>query len=132
MIDLDCNLGGGGGGGGEEGWGERARFTFLLTAIWKFLTVVYRTAIDPQLVKQRPWYVLCCLWDDAYKSSPCGGSGFPLSLSEWSFTICLTPYKAKKQTKTNPCPKIALHLFFILFFIFKFPARKRAVTFAIV
>ena len=26
------------------------------------------------------------------KSSPCGGSGFPLSLSEWSFTICQTPY----------------------------------------
>ena len=26
------------------------------------------------------------------KSSPCGDSGFPLSLSEWSFTICLTPY----------------------------------------
>ena len=23
------------------------------------------------------------------KSSPCGGSGLPLSLSEWSFTICL-------------------------------------------
>ena len=22
------------------------------------------------------------------KSNPCGGSGFPLSLSEWSFTIC--------------------------------------------
>ena len=26
------------------------------------------------------------------KSSPCGGSGFLLSLCEWSFTICLTPY----------------------------------------
>ena len=26
------------------------------------------------------------------KSSLCGGSGFPFSLSEWSFTICLTPY----------------------------------------
>ena len=26
------------------------------------------------------------------KSSPCGGSRFPLSLSEWSFTICPTPY----------------------------------------
>ena len=26
------------------------------------------------------------------KSSPCGGSGFPLSLSKWSFTICLMPY----------------------------------------
>ena len=29
------------------------------------------------------------------KSSPCGGSGFPLSLSEWSFTICRTPYNRK-------------------------------------
>ena len=46
------------------------------------------------------WCMLSCLWDDAYKrtiaangkSSPCGGSGFLLLLSEWSFTICLTPY----------------------------------------
>ena len=30
-------------------------------------------------------------------SSPCGGSGFPLSLSEWSFTICPTPYNRKKK-----------------------------------
>ena len=29
------------------------------------------------------------------KRSLCGGSGFPLSLSEWSFTICLTPYNCK-------------------------------------
>ena len=29
------------------------------------------------------------------KSSPCGGSRFPLLLSEWSFTICLTPYNRK-------------------------------------
>ena len=29
------------------------------------------------------------------KSSPCGGSGFPLSQSEWSFTICPTPYNRK-------------------------------------
>ena len=44
--------------------------------------------------------VLSCLWDGAYKrtlavirkSSLCGSSGFPLSLSEWSLTICLTPY----------------------------------------
>ena len=42
--------------------------------------------------------MLSCLWDDAYKtpmlligkSSPCGGNGLYLSLSEWSFTICLT------------------------------------------
>ena len=26
------------------------------------------------------------------KTSLCGGSGFPLSLSEWFFTVCLTPY----------------------------------------
>ena len=29
------------------------------------------------------------------KSSPCGGSGFLLSLSEWSFIICPTPYNRK-------------------------------------
>ena len=29
------------------------------------------------------------------KSSLCGGRGFPLSLSEWSFTICPTPYNRK-------------------------------------
>ena len=28
-------------------------------------------------------------------SSLCGGSGFPLSLSEWSSTICPTPYNRK-------------------------------------
>ena len=30
------------------------------------------------------------------KSSLCGGSGFSLSLSEWFFTICLTPYNLIK------------------------------------
>ena len=29
------------------------------------------------------------------KSGPCGGSEFALSLSEWTFTICLTPYNRK-------------------------------------
>ena len=29
------------------------------------------------------------------KSSLCDGSGFPSSLSEWSLTICLTPYNRK-------------------------------------
>ena len=29
------------------------------------------------------------------KSSTCGSSRFPLSLSEWSFTICPTPYNRK-------------------------------------
>ena len=29
------------------------------------------------------------------KSSLCGGSGFPSSLSEWSLTICLTPYNRR-------------------------------------
>ena len=29
------------------------------------------------------------------KSNPCGGSGFPPSLSEWSFTICVTTYNPK-------------------------------------
>ena len=29
------------------------------------------------------------------KSNPCGGSGFPVSVSEWSFTIYPTPYNRK-------------------------------------
>ena len=29
------------------------------------------------------------------KSSLCGGSGFPFSQSEWSFTICVTSYNRK-------------------------------------
>ena len=29
------------------------------------------------------------------KSSPCGGSRFPPSQSEWSFAICMTPYNCK-------------------------------------
>ena len=43
------------------------------------------------------------------KSSPCGGSESPISLSKWSFTICLTPYKRKLNVlgaslnKTFPC-----------------------------
>ena len=31
------------------------------------------------------------------KSRPCGGSRFPVSLSEWSFTICLKPYNRGKS-----------------------------------
>ena len=30
------------------------------------------------------------------KSSLCGGSGFPFSLSEWSLTICQTPYYSRR------------------------------------
>ena len=29
------------------------------------------------------------------KNSPCSGSRFPFLLSEWSFTICTTPYNRK-------------------------------------
>ena len=35
------------------------------------------------------------------KSSPCGGSRFPLSLSEWSSTICVTPYNHKLKNAFN-------------------------------
>ena len=31
------------------------------------------------------------------KMSPCGRSRFPLSLSEWSFTMCLMPYNYKQN-----------------------------------
>ena len=41
------------------------------------------------------------------KSSPCGGSGFPFSLSEWFFIICVTPY-------------FFFLFFFVLIFLFYF------------
>ena len=57
------------------------------------------------------------------KSSPCGGSGFPLSLSEWSFTICLMSYNRKYNVLSVSLNKtfpsfLALqfhHLFHIFF-----------------
>ena len=57
------------------------------------------------------------------KSSPCGGSRFPLSLSEWSFTICPTPYNHKIKcvsaslNKTFPFfPLLSLYLIAIYFY----------------
>ena len=43
------------------------------------------------------------------KSSLCGGSGFPLSLSEWSFTICLTPYNRKINVLSTSLNKTFPH-----------------------
>ena len=39
------------------------------------------------------------------KSSPCGGSGFPLSLFEWSFTICLTQHNRTLNVFSAPLNK---------------------------
>ena len=58
-------------------------------------------ASAPQLVYQNMCYPVCRMMHIKEplllirKMSPCGGSGFPLSLSESSFTICLTPYNRK-------------------------------------
>ena len=42
------------------------------------------------------------------KSSPCGDSGFPLSLSEWSSTIilCQTPYNRKQNVLSASLNKL--------------------------
>ena len=40
------------------------------------------------------------------KSSPRGGSGFPLSLSDWSFIICLTSYNRKYNVLSASLNKI--------------------------
>ena len=54
------------------------------------------------------------------KNSPCGSSGFPLSLSEWSFNICLMPYHRKYNVliaslnkKTFPLFNDALITFYL-------------------
>ena len=49
------------------------------------------------------------------KSSLCGGSGFPFSLSEWYLTICLTPYNRRKNVLSASLNKnISISLSFIL------------------
>ena len=44
------------------------------------------------------------------KSSLCGGSGFPFSLSEWSLTICLTPYNCKSRVSAKNILLYTMHL----------------------
>ena len=44
------------------------------------------------------------------KSSLCGGSGFPFSLSEWSLTICLTPYNRRQNVLSASLNKTFLSL----------------------
>ena len=39
-----------------------------------------------------------------------GGSGFPFSLSEWSLTICLTPYNRRKNVLSVSLNKTFLSL----------------------
>ena len=48
------------------------------------------------------------------KSSPCGSSGFPLSLSEWSFTICLMPSLSASLNKAFPSFLLVLYWFTII------------------
>ena len=62
--------------------------------------MVIAYASVPRLVKKGRG--MCCpvcgmmhIKDFLGKSSPCGGSGFPLSLSGWSFTIRLAHYNRK-------------------------------------
>ena len=46
------------------------------------------------------------------KSSLCGGSGFPFSLSEWSLTICLTPNNRRQNVLSASLNKTFLSLTF--------------------
>ena len=56
------------------------------------------------------------------KSSLCGGSKFPLSLFEWSFTICLMPYNRKYNVLSASLNKntsfIPVHLLLLLLLLF--------------
>ena len=51
------------------------------------------------------------------KSSLCGGSGFPFSLSEWSLTICLMPYNRRYNVLSASLNKTFLFLSLLYIFI---------------
>ena len=60
------------------------------------------------------------------KSSLCGGSGFPFSLSEWSLTICLTPYNRRSNMLSVSLNKTFLSLSHsIIHFFVSFPTKTR-------
>ena len=46
------------------------------------------------------------------KSSLCGGSGFPFSLSEWSLTICLMPYNRRSIVLSASLNKTFLSVYY--------------------
>ena len=55
------------------------------------------------------------------ESNPCsGGSGFPLSLSKWSFTICPTPYNQKYNVLS-----VSLNKTFPSFLPLRFQCKSR-------
>ena len=47
------------------------------------------------------------------KISLCGGSGFPFSLSQWSLTICLTPYNCRSNVLSASLNKTFLSFSFL-------------------
>ena len=53
------------------------------------------------------------------KSSLCGSSGFPFSLSEWSLTIRLTPYNRRYNVLSASLNKtfLSLSIYIILYYI---------------
>ena len=60
------------------------------------------------------------------KSSLCGGSGFPFSLSECSLTICLTPYNVLSASlnKTFPSFLLKQYLYIYIYICCCFEAVK--------
>ena len=57
------------------------------------------------------------------KSSLCGGSGFPFSLSEWSLTICLTNNR-RSNVLSALLNKTFLSLHLHVFNVFHYIARN--------
>ena len=81
------------------------RYTYIHTYICTYLGLSY-FSFQPVLHEwcnkgRGMYYPVCGMMHIKWpllligKSSICGGSGFTLSLSEWSFTICPTPYNRK-------------------------------------
>ena len=64
------------------------------------------------------------------KSSSCGGSGFPVSLSEWSFTICLMPYNHKYNVLSALLNKTLLPSFLIRLCVISVQIQESAVMVA--
>ena len=63
---------------------------YIIIRIYKYVITFYKElgTCEYYLLLQEPLLLID-------KSSLCGGSRFPFSLSEWSLTICLTQYNRR-------------------------------------
>ena len=73
-----------------------------INSSWRTIELFLGPAMAPRLVHQRPWYVLSCPRDDAYKIVAHGAAAGFLS----RYLCGLTPYNSKQNVLSASFPSL--------------------------